>query len=156
MHVCVSLHLSGSVNVLVNTKEKDKGCLFLILSEPFDLSSLVLAAAWLFFLVCKLQSQSEVKTLDEDRRTKTTVTGACDGKKQRSCAVEYRLFLDTAGGGCGIIYLLDIIFLDLHVWCSCRGLCACLEMCLTEKWRLQPCTGGLDILWLFLVQAIWK
>lgn len=45
MRICVSLHLSGSVNVLVNTKEKDKSCLFLILSEPFDLSALVLAAA---------------------------------------------------------------------------------------------------------------
>lgn len=50
-----------SVNVLVNTKEKDKSRLFLILSEPFDPSLLVLAAARLFFLVCKLQSHSEVK-----------------------------------------------------------------------------------------------
>lgn len=120
MRICVSLHLSGSVNVLVNTKEKDKSCLFLILSEPFDLSVLVLAAAWLFFLICKLQSQSEVKTLDKDRLRKTVVTGICDGKKQRSWLVEYCVFLATAGGE--IICLLDITFPDLNVWYSCRGL----------------------------------
>lgn len=154
MRICVSLRLSGSVNVSVNTKEKDKSCLFLILSEPFDLSLLVLAAAWLFLLICKLQSQSEVKTLDKDRIRKTTVTGVCDGKKQRSWVVEYCLFLDTAGGE--IIYLLDIIFLDLNIWCNCQGLYTCLEIYLTEKWGVQPRTGGLDILWLFLVQAIWK
>lgn len=99
MCVWVSLHLSGSVNVLVNTKEKDKSCLFLILSEPFDLSLLVLAAAWLFFLICKLQSQSEVKTLDKDRITKTTVTGVCDGKKQRSWTVEYCPVYGHSRGG---------------------------------------------------------
>lgn len=153
MHICVSLHLFGFVNVLVNTKEEDKSCLFLILLELFDLSLLVLAAAWLFFLICKLQSQSEVKTLDKDRITKTTATGLCNGKKWRSWAVEYCLFLDMAGGE--IICLLHITFLDLNIWSS-WSLCTCLEIYLTKKWRMQPCTEGLDILWLFLVQAIWK